>query len=167
MVVLSKSAWRRTSLALRTPFRCRAPQTAHTLPELRERSWRCHREDSPHHSGLGIGLGSEHRVICFSNTSLNCSSPPLSSLLRQALLMNTASLNISGSELLPHVRSAPTWLPHVQVLCFLCMFSAFLQCGGEKGAQWGQEACVSQPADSSWRCKTPSGRLQKGDNNNN
>lgn len=118
---------------MRTPFGYRAPQTAHALPELWVQSWRCRAEDSPHHSGLGIGLGSGHRVICFLNNTLSCSSALLSSLPRQTLLLNTASLNISGYELLPHVRSTPTWLPHVQVLCFLCVFSVFLQCGGKRG----------------------------------
>lgn len=97
-------------------------------------------KDPPAHSGPGVGLGTVHRVVWFLTTTLSCSSAALISLLGQTLLLNTALLNILAKNSC-HVRSSPTWLPHVQGLHFL--FSVFLQCGKKK--EW--EAPISQQAD--------------------
>lgn len=66
------------------------------MPQLWVQSSNCPTKDSPAHSGPGTGLGSAHRVVWFLTTILTCSSAVLIYPPGQTLLLNTASLNISG-----------------------------------------------------------------------
>lgn len=104
------------------------PQEHHAGTACPTHCWSCRSDpevpcNSPQHTGLGIRIGSVHGTTCSLHKALDGSSGT-ASLPRKALFLNTASLNFPGQGLLPHVRNAPSWLPHVQALCFLvCVFS--------------------------------------------